>query len=1398
MAIKIKFDLTGNPDPPTIILANKNGNKLGQLKVNADSIELVDKLNDASEISFTINKYIDEKLTPLWGQVVDFKLVYCKEWDCWFEIKVELDEETETVKTVFGTQLGQAELSQIMLYDIEINTEKDIERDDYKISILYDQNNPDASILNRILNDKAPHYSIAYVSPTISKIQRSFSFNDISILDAFQKISEEIGCLFQYYASKGEDGILHRKIAVYDLQQYCNDCGHRSEYVNKCSKCNSTNLTNGYGDDTLIFVTSDELASNGIQLVTDTDSVKNCFKLEAGDDLTTATIRNCNPNGTDYIWYFSDSLKEDMSENLVLKLNSYDELYNQYCNEYTFNVRQKLIDNYNSLITKYSENISIKTPIVGYYALMNAYYNTVDMALKLESSLMPSIELSDTNATKQANLITSSSISPVAVSDITVASLATVDSAVLAMAKTIIRSNYRVQINTSEMSDDGNTRIWRGNFVVTNYSDEEDTAVSNTISVNINDDLETFVKQKIEKALNKENTDDLSISGVFSKEYNEFCKALKEYALNPLISFHDACQACIDILIEQGIGNDVLSSDENGEDDGNNEESEVDLYEKLYVPYYDKLVAIESEIKIREEEINIIYELQEDIDKCRIEIQDALNFEDYLGNELWLEFCTYRREDKYLNENYISDGLDNAELFEKALEFIDVAKNEIYKSAELQHSISANLNNLLAIEKFKPLVDSFENGNWIRVQINDDIFKLRLIEYTINFDSFNDIPVKFSDVTKVRDGITDVESILSQASSMTTSYDSIKRQSEQGNKANEVINNWLETGLNSALVRIQNNNNEDIVFDKNGLLCRSYDDITDTYSPEQFKLTHNVMAYTTDNWKTVSAALGKHEYNYYDSDKLLQRDVGYGLSAKFVTAGYVSGSQIIGGEVISSNYVKDTSGTYLNLIDGDFELAGGKIVYNVEDNSLNLKDVIIAWDSTNIDDLKVVTDSKVEELDIAVARHLGLDGGTLVSSDYIISPYIGGGYLNITNTSNNSRVVIDPNDLTGNGYIFQVHNGESISVGIDKNGSAYFSGEIVADSGSIANWDITTNAIRKIVNSDGGKIITGIQQPNHGSWAFFAGTFNGSNHDDCEFRVSHKGKLHASGADIDGKITASSGSITGNLSISGSITNTDGNYSVTLRGVQENANKGVFYITDNSSGTATYPFAVKSDGSFSATKARISGDSVFGGTLEAVSGSFTRLEAGGSSFTDSLVIIDAAGKSSVRIGTPDYQQSDGTAWEHITIRPITDKGVPIGNIGTPEYMWDLIYVRGGSVNASDRNKKKDIAVMSDAQEQLFNALIPVTYKFNDKDSHRTHYGFVSQDVEDAMANIGLTGEDFAGFCKDSFIDKDGNIVDSYGLRYTEFIALNTHMIQKVIEENRKLKERVDSLEKLLK
>lgn len=1031
MAIDINFDLVGIPEPPTIILANRNGNKLGQLKVNEESIELSEKFNDASEFSFIINKYIDDEPTPLWEKVVDFKLVYCKEWDMWFEIKVELDEETETVKTVYCTQLAYAELSQIMLYDIEINTENDITRDDYKITILYDEKDPKASLLDRLL-EKAPHYSVAYVDPTIAKIQRTFSFDDKSISDSFQEVAEEIGCLFIYDSNSTsiEDNLNiskpKRTVSVYDLQQNCNDCGYRGEFTDKCPKCGSSNIKYGYGEDTLIFVTSDELASSGIQLTTDTDSVKNCFKLEAGDDLMTATIRNCNPNGTDYIWRFSDSLKEDMSGELIDKLESYDTEYKRYCDEHICDIDKNLLNEYNALVNKYSvynkDLQKIETPIKGYSALMNAYYNVVDIVLYLKSGLMPSVDMGGTTASEQVALLTTSNIPSIAVADVTNASLSTVNSAMLAMAKTIIKSTYKIQINTSGLVDVVNGKSWEGNFVITNYSDDEDTAVSAVITVPINDDLETFVKQKIDKELNKEETEDYSVSGLFKKEYEDFCVELKKYALNPLNSFYDACQSCIDILIEQGVGNKITWGSTSSDSDSN-------LYEKLYVPYYNKLTAIEKEIKVREDEINTIsgtYDvdgvlikngLKSNIEACRNQIQDALNFENYLGTELWLEFCAYRREDKYSNENYISNGLDNAELFKRALEFFEIAEKEIYKSAELQHSISTNLNNLLVIPKFKPLVKSFKTGNWIRVRVDDEVYKLRLLEYDIGYGNFDNIPVEFSDVTKIKNGITDVRDVLSQVSSMATSYSSVKRQASQGEKSNTILNDWFDNGLDATNTKIIGTENQNQVWDKNGILCREYDPITETYSDEQLKIINSTIAITDDNWNTTKTAIGKYLY----SDP---------ITGELKTVYGINGETIVGKLLVGENLIVSTGNNKLSFDNNGLAVSGKdksevRIQPSEESSIFNIKNnngdyvLYLDNDSGNLTIKGEVISTKLEiENDDGSVSNLSNVAVSGSYNDLKDKPTLSkvattGSYNDLTNTPSLSSVAIsgDYNDL---------------------------------------------------------------------------------------------------------------------------------------------------------------------------------------------------------------------------------------------------------------------------------------------------------------------------------------------------------------------------------------------------
>lgn len=130
------------------------------------------------------------------------------------------------------------------------------------------------------------------------------------------------------------------------------------------------------------------------------------------------------------------------------------------------------------------------------------------------------------------------------------------------------------------------------------------------------------------------------------------------------------------------------------------------------------------------------------------------------------------------------------------------------------------------------------------------------------------------------------------------------------------------------------------------------------------------------------------------------------------------------------------------------------------------------------------------------------------------------------------------------------------------------------------------------------------------------------------------------------------------------------------------------------------------------------------------------------------------------------------------------------DLGTSSWLWGDIYATNGTINTSDRNRKTDISYDMSRYEAMFDALKPANFKMIDGTSGRTHTGFISQDIEDALAPCGLTSIDFAAFIKSPKVDEDGKVIEGeyvYGLRYDELIALMVTQIQS-------LKKRVADLE----
>lgn len=836
--MSLKLDVNNLPEEYTFILSRRNHYHYGQL-VNITNVNFKNNLASANEISFDIYKEFNGHKELFWEYITDFKFVYVIELNEYYEIKVDVSDGFENIKSITGVSACECELSQSIIYGLEINTDIDISRENYSPTVLYNEMDHKTSLLHRALS-KLPNYSIEYVDPSIAKIQRTFNVDGKSIYDFLtEEVSNEIGCLFVFDS-------VNRSMSVYDLNTVCTDCGHRGEYDFTCPKCGSKNLKY-YGEDTVIYVDSENLADN-ITFTTDTDSVKNCFKLEAGDDNMTAAITNSNPNGSGYIYYFSKEQKNDMSKELVDKINAYDTLFE-------------------SKQIQYSE-------------LMQSIYDCIDKIVYYTSSMMPKIENDSTNSQKESLKLTEATLSPLGLPKVeTSTSLATVNSALKNYVKIFINSGkFKIEVNNGRfeyvgVDTSGNSYgQWYGNFKITNYSDEEDIAYSPEIKVKVYDLYQTFLEQKIKKKISS-NDDDGSIFNVLEiTDINKFKEALTYYCLNRLTSFYDAIQSVIDIMIEE----DQVSP-------------EASFY-SIYIGYKNKLDACQTEVDARNAVINQYETLKNEKETLKKQIQTELDFEKYLGQNLYNEFCCYRREDKYSNSNYVSDGLDNNEILKKALEFIEAAKKEIYKSGEYQHSITANLYNLLAMKEFKPLASRFKLGNWIRVRVDEDVYRLRLISYEVSFDNIETIDVVFSDVLKIRDGVVDLQSILNQSSSMASSYDSVSHQVKNDSDKIKVVDGWVQNGLDATNTLITNDLSEQsIVFDKHGFLCRKYDDIEEQYDDCQLKIINNGLYITSDNWKTINTALGKYCYIDPITNKMT---FSYGLQAKQIVGEMIIGEKI--------------------------------------------------------------------------------------------------------------------------------------------------------------------------------------------------------------------------------------------------------------------------------------------------------------------------------------------------------------------------------------------------------------------------------------------------------------------------------------------------------------------------
>lgn len=406
----------------------------------------------------------------------------------------------------------------------------------------------------------------------------------------------------------------------------------------------------------------------------------------------------------------------------------------------------------------------------------------------------------------------------------------------------------------------------------------------------------------------------------------------------------------------------------------------------------------------------------------------------------------------------------------------------------------------------------------------------------------------------------------------------------------------------------------------------------------------------------------------------------------------------------------------------------------------------------------------------------------------------------------------------------------------DSNGNliaknANLSGEITATNGSIAGWTIISN---KMYTTGSGKY-TGIGK--YGSaYAFWAGATSNDNGNSAVFKVGHTGKLTATDADITGTITATNGKI--------------GRYDITSTYLMTNSGSNASGIGGNQAFWAgaedsnSAPFRVGYDGVLWAENAAIRGSietgnlgdegdtvSIINGHI-GIQGTSNNVEIYSTGFKFGidgdyyLMSVSEGVKCYRNLYATDFvadgwlycsevhssgavvigADSESFYWAHgfQIARGTSWGGVCVGDDGQQLRLYGTSIWASHSISTSDENLKENFTTL-DQYEEFYMNLNPIGFNYiGDYDGKKTHFGFGAHKTEDILESEGYDSDKFAVVTHRPLVQEDiekrfgkdveVDIETEYGVSYTEFIALNTHMIQKTRRELTKVKQEKADIE----
>lgn len=718
-----------------------------------------------------------------------------------------------------------------------------------------------------------------------------------------------------------------------------------------------------------------------------------------------------------------------------------------------------------------------------------------------------------------------------------------------------------------------------------------------------------------------------------------------------------------------------------------------------------------------------------------------------------------------------------------AMELYEYAETYLEKASQPTYYFSVDSGNFLALDEFVSFAKQFTLGERLYLHLDDRIFQPIVLSVSINFDDYSDFSIEFNEYFQGKEGIMDVQQLLEQAVSSGNSLD--LNQYNYSNFVNSGAKTSVQQFMKSAIDAMKNNilagDNNELKIDGTGLRCMKWDENVEDYSPKQIWIAHNAIMFTEDNWESASIGIGEFT------------DKNFGTLYGIVLPALV-GTLLAGQNLIIESEKQD----------------GGVAVFKMDAEGASLHNASF--------NLYGDTGGRID-----MSASLGFVGGDtpdkMFTYDQFNNP--------IGVKTANGKTITKINDLDAG-------DTPNANFWLDMDGNAYFRGMMLATAGSVGGWMLADDYLYS--GSGTTFVALNASGENHAAYAIWAGSENPSG---APFYVKRDGSIYAKDGVFSGTVYgASYKDSSGNA-----MTNGDEQFLadyLSLYGLEiTNGGKTTFRVTANGAITVNGTITMSAGSSINwanvnetnvdQSAAYERADDAYWQANEAWENRatdeniFNILTSGGSKFgifsdsTSNRLYINAnyikAGTIDadiVTLGTNDGgfcvargNDGEGTTYGAMvfgsdgpggdTYMIVTDGGCRMTAGGSEFYVvGNYIYASEEITSGSDRRIKNSIVYDLDPYEKFFLALKPTQFKYNAGTSNRFHTGFIAQDVETALLESGLTTLDFAGLVITPVLEvgEDGITDQHYRLRYGEFIALNTYMIQK-------LYRRVEELEKKL-